>query len=87
MGEDEKEKPVPINARPNAQIVTEGRNQGATISEPRPGITDYINDLTVGTYDVRVTIGPSYTTARQEALEMLLELATRVPHTTPWGMG
>ena len=43
------------------------------------GQTGYINDITIGKYDVAVTIGPSYATQRQEALELLLDLVKQVP--------
>jgi len=79
MGEDGKEQPVPINAR---QEIVEQQGQMTPqdmMVKPQPGITDYWNDLSIGKYDVTVTIGPSYTTQRQEAAEMLIELATAVP--------
>ncbi len=38
-----------------------------------------IYDLTVGKYDVVVTIGPSYATEREEAVENMMGLVTAVP--------
>lgn len=38
-----------------------------------------MNDLAKGSYDVTVTIGPAYATARQEALDKLMEAATALP--------
>lgn len=38
-----------------------------------------INDLSKGIYDVDVTLGPSYQTARQEALDTLISFAEALP--------
>jgi len=83
-GEDDTEKMVPINARPDPitkqpllpemQQVPENMIVG-----PKQGVTEYINDLGIGKYDVVCTIGPSFVTQRQEALQNLLELADKVP--------
>ena len=40
---------------------------------------DVINDLKKGRYGVTVTLGPSYQTARQEAMATLMEAAEKVP--------
>jgi len=45
----------------------------------RPEVSPYLNDLTVGTYDIQVDIGPSYNTQRQEAAAALLEIVKTVP--------
>ena len=37
------------------------------------------NDLTRGKFDVRVQVGPNYTTRRQEAAESMMELAKAMP--------
>lgn len=37
------------------------------------------NDLTAGNYSVKVSVGPSYSTQRQEAAEGLLEFARNIP--------
>jgi len=42
-----------------------------------------IHDLTVGKYDVVVSIGPSYTTQRQEAAESMIEFVKVVPQSGP----
>jgi hypothetical protein len=79
-GEDGTDKEVPINAVPNGTAMrrTEGIVTPKQLSI-RPGVTDYINDLTVGKYDVAVTVGPSYTTERQEAAAVLLDLVQAIP--------
>lgn len=83
-GEDDVEKTVPINARPDP--INPGRPaipmdtvDDKLLSKPREGITQYINDLTVGKYDIAVTIGPSYTTQREEAAEVLNDLIKGLP--------
>jgi hypothetical protein len=40
---------------------------------------DAIHDLSEGSYDVTVTIGPSYQTARQETLQTLIDASETVP--------
>ena len=40
-------------------------------------------DVTVGKYDVAVTIGPSYSTQRQEAAESMVQFITAVPDAAP----
>lgn len=40
---------------------------------------DVIHDLSVGSYDCTVTIGPSYQTARQETLATLIDAAEAIP--------
>lgn len=44
---------------------------------------DIINDLSKGSYDVEVTIGPSFQSARQEALDTLISFAEAIPSTAP----
>ena len=38
-----------------------------------------MNDLSVGKYDVKVTVGPNYSTKRQEAAESMLEFIREYP--------
>ena len=44
---------------------------------------DIINDLSKGSYDVEVTIGPSFQSARQEALDTLISFAEAMPTAAP----
>jgi len=44
---------------------------------------DIMNDLSKGSYDVEVTIGPSFQSARQEALDTLISFAEAMPNTAP----
>ena len=88
LGPDGDENSVPINARvnpatgavamPNAPQVPE-QYMGA----PRQGITEYLNDITVGKYDVAVTIGPSYTTQREETLAVMMDMVKSAPQIVP----
>lgn len=64
LGEDGTEKMVPVNAR---EI------------NPMTGDAVTINDLTAGKYSVRVTVGPNYTTRRQETAESMMQFVTAFP--------
>ena len=50
----------------NAQVYEEG--------QPMP-----VNDLTIGSYDVRISVGPNYSTRRQETAEGMMEFIRVVP--------
>ena len=43
------------------------------------GVVEPLNDLTTGRYDLVVDVGPSYTTKRIEALNMMVEIAKMNP--------
>ena len=43
------------------------------------GMVEPVNDLTTGRYDLVVDVGPSYTTKRVEALNMMVEIAKMNP--------
>jgi hypothetical protein len=49
------------------------------VMDPATGKATKVNDLAQGRYDVTVTIGPSFTTKRQEAAETYLQLAQASP--------
>ena len=70
LGEDETQKLVTINeaAPPNPFILDE---------QP------LFNDLSVGKYDVRVSVGPSYNTKRQESAESMMAFISAVPQASP----
>jgi hypothetical protein len=42
-----------------------------------------VNDLTMGSYDVRISVGPSYETKRQEASEGMMAFLQAVPQAAP----
>ncbi len=48
-------------------------------AQPVNGYDDDAVDLTTGKYDVTIGVGPSYSTARQEATENLIELGANWP--------
>ena len=64
LGEDDKETEVTLN-----QEMTDEETGAITI----------LNDLSVGKYSVRVSVGPAYVTKRQETVANLVELANVVP--------
>jgi len=87
-GEDDSELEVPINqpVGMDPEMIHPSKIQEMQQSKQyqpptvyNPDVSDYLNDLTVGKYDVRVDIGPSYSTQRQEAAEALLEIVKTVP--------
>jgi len=86
-GEDDVESTVPVNALPGQPIMSQFSDENGEVSKqnqkrfgmPRQGITEFINDLTVGTYDIVATIGPSYTTQREESTAVMMELLKAVP--------
>ena len=53
------------------------------IDEQGMPIQYIMNDLTVGRYDISVSIGPSYTTQRLEAAESMVEYARLDPEAVP----
>jgi hypothetical protein len=60
----------------------DGRTQQADINKymvDENGGRVLVNDITVGKYDVYVTVGPSYTTQRQEAAEAMMQIIQAVP--------
>jgi hypothetical protein len=79
IGPDEKEMSVPINAVPDGQAMRDVGEVPDNLVSHRPEISAYVNDLSVGRYDVVATVGPSYTTQRQEASAMILDLIQSVP--------
>lgn len=63
LGEDRKQQVVQVNQKYLDQRTGEEKHY----------------DLTAGKYDVAITVGPSYTTQRQEAFEVLSQFATAYP--------
>lgn len=49
------------------------------VLDPATGKTLRVNDLTTGKYDVTVTVGPNFSTQRQEAAEIYGELGSKNP--------
>jgi hypothetical protein len=78
-GEDGAEKSVPINAVPGGQAMTRAGKVPEDLMSYRKETSEYVNDLTVGKYDVMATVGPAYSTQRQEAAAILLDLIQAIP--------
>lgn len=71
LGEDGSEKHVQIDP-----------NMPQAYAKQQDALTGQIQEIynpSVGRYDVAVTVGPSYTTRRQEAFDALNEMASRNP--------
>jgi hypothetical protein len=69
MGEDGKIDVMEIN-----------KAQGL---DPKSGETIFDHDITVGSYDVVATVGPSYTTKREEAKEGMIAFLQAAPDVAP----
>jgi len=69
MGDDEKVDHAQINQP----------MQMPEVDERTGAIKRVLNDLTRGKYDVTVSVGPSYSTKRQEAVEGMLQMAQSYP--------
>lgn len=67
MGDDDEEEFIPINK----------------VMYAEDGIPQMVNDLSVARFDVRVTIGPSYSTRRQETANSVLEFLRVYPDAAP----
>lgn len=65
LGEDDAEMYLPINK---------------VAGQDEEGNPVYINDLTVGRYDCRVKIGPSYATKRMESADSMMQFMQAVPN-------
>ena len=63
LGEDDSEEMVTING-------TEQKEDGTTKA---------LNDITVGRYDVRVSVGPSYSTRRLESADSMMQFVQAMP--------
>jgi hypothetical protein len=61
----------------------DGIEKMITVNKEDPNSNDIINDLSKGSYDVEVTIGPSFQSARQEALDTLISFAEAMPQNAP----
>jgi len=61
----------------------DGIEKMVDINKEDPSTGDIMNDLSKGTYDVEVTIGPSFQSARQEALDTLISFAEAMPQSAP----
>lgn len=54
-----------------------------SVTDPLTGVITVLNDITVGEYDVEVTVGPNYATRRQENRESMIEFLQYAPSVAP----
>lgn len=54
------------------------------VIDPQTQTTKRVNDLSMGRYDVTITVGPSFSSQRQEAAEVYTEIGSRMPQI--WGV-
>tara|TARA_Y100000310_G_scaffold241838_1_gene245982 strand:+ start:992 stop:3001 length:2010 start_codon:yes stop_codon:yes gene_type:complete len=85
IGEDDVEKQVLLNAARTPDQVqelqqAEAQGQGGPVVTHDELISKYLNDTSVGEFDVRVDVGPNYLTQRQESATMLTELMRNIPN-------
>jgi len=69
---------VPINTRPGSPLLDQVQNLDGEHMIQNDH-SKYINDLGVGKYDLVATIGPSFATQREEALEFMVSLVEKMP--------
>jgi hypothetical protein len=71
------------SARVERIIGNDGVEKMVEINKEHELTGDIMNDLSKGSYDVEVTIGPSFQSARQEALDTLISFAEAMPQNAP----
>jgi len=71
------------SARVERIIGHDGVEKMVEINKENDLTGDVMNDLSQGSYDVEVTIGPSFQSARQEALDTLISFAEAMPQNAP----
>lgn len=65
---------IRILGKDDAEKMVEVNGLQMTMEGPQP-----VNALTIGRYDVKVTVGPNYTTKRQETAESMIEFVRAFP--------
>lgn len=67
-------------------VAKDGTEDLKMINQPvmQDGMTRVMNDFGTGRYDARVSVGPNYTTKRQEASEKMMEMGKAMPQI--WGI-
>ena len=84
IGEDEEVSHVQVNRPMSRQEVQQQKQEAAQQAQQQPdakakAIQTVEHDLTVGTYDITVASGPSYTTQRQETADALIQFGQSWP--------
>lgn len=67
-GPDGKQQLIPVNKE---------------VMDPMTGVLTVLNDITVGEYDVEVSVGPNYATRRQENRDSMIEFLQYAPNVAP----
>jgi Phage P22-like portal protein len=76
--------PTVMDSERVARIIGhDGIEKMVTVNQEDPNTGDIMIDLSKGSYDVEVTIGPSFQSARQEALDTLISFAEAMPQNAP----
>jgi hypothetical protein len=79
IGEDGSQTAQPVN-QPAPKI---DQQTGQPVRDEFGNAVMAIHDLTVGKYDLTVSTGPSYTTARQETADQMMQLIQAYPAAAP----
>lgn len=76
--------PTVMDSERVARIIGhDGIEKMVTVNQEDPDTGDIMTDLSKGSYDVEVTIGPSFQSARQEALDTLISFSEAMPQNAP----
>ena len=69
---------IRILGKDDAEKLVEVNGLQMTMDGPQP-----VNSLTTGKYDVKISVGPNYSTKRQEAVESMIEFVRAFPAAAP----
>lgn len=86
LGPDLTPDMVPVNNPQQPAMIPAKGPDGAPVQDPQTGELQKVAkvfDLTVGTYDLTVSSGPSYASQRQEAASQMIELIRAYPAAAP----
>lgn len=87
LGEDETERSVVVHAGQGAAAQEEFDQQQQAYEDKYPLRENILSgkpfDLSVGRYDVTISVGPSYQSRRQESVEAILQLVNSNPNLAP----
>lgn len=68
-----------IDGTPKQKKISNAGDGTKEIKDDEGNVIEKIYDLSVGKYDVAVTVGPGYTTKRQEASDQMLQMVQAMP--------
>lgn len=75
------ERILGIDGTPKQEKINNAGTGTKEVKDKEGNVIEKIYDLSVGKYDVAVTVGPSYTTKRQEASDQMLQIVQSLPDT------